>query len=608
MPIWEYGEATERSPEELARLEQDVLAALREAVGERWVTMDPLILDTYAWQYLAEAASGGSYMERPLAVVLPASTGEVAAIVKACNRLGCQYKAFSTGFGPWNGATRPHQMVQIDLRRMDRIVEIDARNMYAVVEPYVTGNQLQTEAMKVGLNTHIVGAGGQCSVLASATSVMGNSWDGISTGYSGRNLLGVEWVTPAGEIVRLGSFEDDATPFTGDGPGFSLRGAIRGYAGAFGGLGVFTRCALKLYPWHGPARLEVSGASPEYLVEIPEHHAAGMIVVGNWQEMAEVGYRLCEAEILDLLGRNAPALVSALLTTDNNEFAEIYEIPLLHEMYYALTFIILGQDEEDLRYKRRTLKKIAREVGAGLLLSGGGLDKPYWVLRALRALARKAGWKAVLASLPGFWRHVLSRQVRRHGLARGLDRMSNTMYGAAIRSGDNMKAAFRYGGSFHTSMGALSSLDCAIRGAIAGEQIKKSFIERGTIFDDGCDNAWGGVYEGGCFAHLEELAMYDPRDPRCREELADFIIETNQACIEHRLGMPINAIGPPNHIAYSPACMNYDRWQREIKAALDPANASDPSFYTDPGFRPGPGFQAAMERVEKNRARIVFDD
>ena len=102
--------------------------------------------------------------------------------------------------------------------------------------------------------------------------------------------------------------------------------------------------------------------------------------------------------------------------------------------------------------------------------------------------------------------------------------------------------------------------------------------------------------------------MYDPRDSDCREHLSDFIIETNQACIQHRLGMPINAIGPPNHIAYSPACMDYDRWQREIKAALDPANASDPSFYTDPSFTPGPSLQAAMERVERHRTRIVLDD
>ena len=83
------------------------------------------------------------------------------------------------------------------------------------------------------------------------------------------------------------------------------------------------------------------------------------------------------------------------------------------------------------------------EVGGGLVLNGGGRDKLYWVLRALRALARSAGWKTVLGSLRDTWRQVLSKEVKKHGLRRGLDRMSNTLYGAAIRSGDNMKAAFR---------------------------------------------------------------------------------------------------------------------------------------------------------------------
>ena len=81
MPIWEYVETTERSPEEIARLQEDLGAALREAVGEQWVTMDPLILDTHAWHYLAQAASSSNCIERPLAVVLPATTAEVAAML-----------------------------------------------------------------------------------------------------------------------------------------------------------------------------------------------------------------------------------------------------------------------------------------------------------------------------------------------------------------------------------------------------------------------------------------------------------------------------------------------------------------------------------------------
>ena len=144
-----------------AALRERVGGALREIVGERWVSTDPMILDTYTWQYQAEAVTGTRWMERPLAVVLPADTEQVAEIVRLCNREGVQFKAISTGFGAWGAATRPDSMVQIDLRRMNRILEIDATNMYTVVEPYVTGNQLQTEAFKVGLHPHVVGAGAQ---------------------------------------------------------------------------------------------------------------------------------------------------------------------------------------------------------------------------------------------------------------------------------------------------------------------------------------------------------------------------------------------------------------------------------------------------------------
>ena len=87
---------------------------------------------------------------------------------------------------------------------MDRILEIDKKNMFAVIEPYVIGVNLQAEAMKVGLNTHIIGAGGSCSPLASATSYAGPGPDTLFMGYGGENMLGLEWVMPDGEIIRTG--------------------------------------------------------------------------------------------------------------------------------------------------------------------------------------------------------------------------------------------------------------------------------------------------------------------------------------------------------------------------------------------------------------------
>ena len=188
----------------------------------------------------------------------PADTEDVAAIVKACKKHGLKFKPFSTGWGAWNGCTEENT-IQIDLRRLNRILEINTKNMYAVIEPYVSGAQLQAEGMKVGLNTNIVGAGPNCSPLAAATSAWGLGHSGIYMSYSPRNVLGFELVTPEGEIVKAGSCGSGLDWFMGDGPGPSVRGLVRGTLGAFGALGVFTKVCIKMYNWPGPPVPEVNG-------------------------------------------------------------------------------------------------------------------------------------------------------------------------------------------------------------------------------------------------------------------------------------------------------------------------------------------------------------
>ena len=94
-------------------------------------------------------------------------------------------------------------MIKIDLRRMNRILEINEKSMYAVVEPYVIGAQLQAELMKRGLNCNQCGAGTNCSALPIAAH-QGIGHLSQSASYGERNQLALEWVTPDGEIVRLG--------------------------------------------------------------------------------------------------------------------------------------------------------------------------------------------------------------------------------------------------------------------------------------------------------------------------------------------------------------------------------------------------------------------
>jgi glycolate oxidase len=179
---------------------------LENIVGEANFSEDPSVLSSYSVQYSSEVL-GFHCKEEMLdklsigAVIMPGSTEEVQMIIKVCNRYNIGYKAFATGLGAW-GTPSVEGALQLDMRRMDRIVKMDEKNMYAVVEPYVSHLELQAELLKRGVTHHVIGCGSQASILASATSMQGTGHSAVTTAYQGRNVLGEEWVTPTAQIVR----------------------------------------------------------------------------------------------------------------------------------------------------------------------------------------------------------------------------------------------------------------------------------------------------------------------------------------------------------------------------------------------------------------------
>ena len=122
--------------------------------------------------------------------------------------------------------------------------------MYAVVEPYVISSELQAELFKRGLNFCIKGAGTNCSAM-----LRGHGHMDQSTSGDDRNHLAIEWVTPEGEIVKSGSLGSSDEWFSGDGPGPSLRAILTSAVPPGTTPGVFTKAAVKLYHWSGPAAL-----------------------------------------------------------------------------------------------------------------------------------------------------------------------------------------------------------------------------------------------------------------------------------------------------------------------------------------------------------------
>jgi len=517
-------------------LPKNVYKVLEDIVGAENISDEPVILDTYAFQYLAETITGTKFCARPGAVILPGSIEEVQAIVKTCNRHGVKYKALSTGWGVWNTVSGAGT-IQLDLRRMNRILEIDEKNMYAVVEPYVTGAQLQVEAMKKGLNCHIIGAGANFSPLASCTSMQGHGLSGISMGYSARNPLAVEWVLPTGDILSLGSLGSGAGWFCGDGPGPSLRGVMRGMVGALGGMGVFTKCAIKLYPWPGPPVLEIEGLAPEYKIPVPSNFRSYVIAFPSWEQFADAAYKICEAEIGYIMGRElAPGLVPMLVSSSSAEYAELRQSgmvdQLMEEFRYSFLLILAGGSLREIEYQERALREI---------------------------LAETEGWIPSISQDPDIVKRAF----------------------ALMLKWDRQGRIFQLAGTFHTSFGAPTAWDAAVEGAKVGEEIKKKYIAKGVIVDDAADNAWGGPYEQGRFGHLEELYMYDPADPESASGALEYAAEADQVIVQRSLGQPIGVLAEQADRVYGPACFNYQNWVRKLKRAFDPNMASDSNFYIE---------------------------
>jgi len=518
-------------------LEDETYDSLRKIVGEENITRDPGILDTYAFQWgeeLRKVKSGQKperFGQRPLAVVLPASTEEVQAIVRLCNKQGLKFKALSTGLGRWAGVSSDHS-IQIDLRRMNHILEIDAKNMYAVIEPYVTNAELQSELFKYGLMHHAQGAGPQTSPLASHTSFVGPGFTSPHTGFSGRNVLGVEWVLPDGEILRLGSFDHNGKWFTGDGPGLSLRGVMRGWLGAYGGLGIFTKCAIRLFSW--PAQKDwkwrTGGTIPNYEWDIPLYWRMYVLNFENWETFEKAYYEISDRELAMVATTSAPEGLAVLFTNTKTEAINAILGGLLSKIKKYIVVLVAAHTPREFEFRTRLTKAITEKYG-GKDLVEAGVVKP----RPMH-------------------------------------------YGETIR---NMLGAhaFRFSNCFQSTHGGMDTISMAVKIAQLNKPLKQKYIKKHAIGDDKGDGIWMTGYEGGHMAHQEAPTVYSSTSQESCLGYTEYHDESNKMDLEQALGTPFFIVGDELHDTYADRTMNYPSWLRKIKAAFDPKGASDEGYY-----------------------------
>jgi len=335
---------------------------LVNVLGANYVCDDPVVTQAYSRDYYA---AGMLRRRRSEFVVAPGSTEEVQQIVKLANRYKFPFSVMATGmFLPTAVAAADYWCI-IDTKRMNRI-EIDEKNMYAIIEPSSTHAQLHAEAIKRGLFNGVPETGGQASAFVNAIWG-GNQGTGYRTGMASRNLLGIEWVLPNGDIVRTGSLATPGAGYCwGEGPGPDLRGLLRGVSGNQAALGIVTRIALKLYPWPGPPVWPSEGVAPDKKSELPpEKFKWYLIAYPSVEKAVDAMYEIGDSEIGMLLHHWPAIYFDWWWAKSREEFWSTWLEEYWHKNCKNVVAICLWSlaSEKQVQYEEKVLKQIIKESG-----------------------------------------------------------------------------------------------------------------------------------------------------------------------------------------------------------------------------------------------------
>jgi glycolate oxidase len=164
---------------------------------------------------------------RPEIVVFPTFTEQVVGIVKLCNEFNVPFLPRGAGTSLAGGCLPVGGGVMVALSRMKRILEVNIRDRYAVVEPGVVNLWLTNHLKPHGYHyAPDPSSQGACTIGGNVATNSGGPHT-LKYGVTVNHVLGVEIVLPDGEVVQTGGPAEDS-------PGYDLTGVIVGSEGTFG--------------------------------------------------------------------------------------------------------------------------------------------------------------------------------------------------------------------------------------------------------------------------------------------------------------------------------------------------------------------------------------
>jgi len=248
---------------------------LRRAVGSAKLMDDDLTLTTYGYD------GGPAPFSKPAFVVLPTTRDEVRHTLMIANKYKMPVGTIAAGVNVASLVVPPNGGILMDLRNMNKILEINTDSGYAVIEPGCNFDKLTGALREKGFRFQMPTAPGGATPL-------GNHLLKPSGSLSTRHLdsiLDLEVVQPDGAIIKTGSshFEGAGSSLR-YGPYPDLTGL---YCCSYGTLGIVTKAAVKIYPINECSKVVLVGFDTfadavDFIKDaiannIPEH-----CIIWNW--------------------------------------------------------------------------------------------------------------------------------------------------------------------------------------------------------------------------------------------------------------------------------------------------------------------------------------
>lgn len=206
-----------------------LLTSLQAVVGRDAVLDRPEDLMLYEYD-------AGVRTSTPDAVVFPRNTEQVSQIVKLAAAQGVPIVPRGAGTGLSGGAIPVDGGILVAFSRMNRLLEIDAENMRAVVQPGVVNQTLSDSVAHLGLFFAPDPSSQKACTIGGNVAENSGGPHTLIYGVTVNHVTGLEVVLPDGEIVRFGGKAAESA-------GYDLTGF---FVGSEGTLGIVTEITVKL--------------------------------------------------------------------------------------------------------------------------------------------------------------------------------------------------------------------------------------------------------------------------------------------------------------------------------------------------------------------------